>query len=68
VGSFLRPSAGPAVALAIAAVVVGLLGVWVFARLEGGVLDPMAYLLQVHGPLVGLDLLAAGIAAFVGSR
>jgi hypothetical protein len=68
VGSLLRPSTARAISIAVAAVVVGLLGVWGFARLEGGVLDPVGYLLDVHGPLVALDLAVAAIAASVGSR
>ena len=68
IGSFLRPSAVLAITIAVASVVVGLLGVWGFARLEGGVLDPVAYLLEVHGPLVALDVVAAAAGALVGSR
>jgi hypothetical protein len=58
---------GPARAagLAVLAVLAGLLGIWAFGRLEGGVLDPIAYFDAVHGwPLVVLQLLAgAGLAA-----
>ena len=51
--------------VAVATVVAGLVGVWLFGRIEGGVLDPIAYLDEVQGwPLVGLQLLAgAGLAA-----
>ena len=58
---------GPARAagVAILAVAVGLLGIWAFGRVEGGVLDPIAYFDAVQGwPLVVLQLLAgAGLAA-----
>ena len=53
----------------LAAVVVGLLGIWLFGRLEGGVLDPLNYLAQVHGmPLVILELLAGTGLAAAASR
>ncbi|HEY7131951.1 MAG TPA: hypothetical protein VH440_06850 [Candidatus Limnocylindrales bacterium] len=47
------------------AVVAGLLGIWLFGRVEGGVLDPITYLDEVQGwPLVIGQLLAgAGLAA-----
>jgi hypothetical protein len=56
---------GRAALVGLAAVVVGLLGIWLFGRMEGGVLDPIAYLDEVEGPIVvGLSLLAgAGLAA-----
>jgi hypothetical protein len=49
----------------LAAIVVGLLGIWLFGRIEGGVLDPIAYLDEVQGwPLVIAQLVAgAGMAA-----
>ena len=63
--------AGPprATVAAVAAVVIGLLGVWAFGRLEGGDLDPIAYLDAVQGwPLVALQLVAAGGLAAASSR
>lgn len=49
----------------LAAVLLGLAGIWLFGRIEGGVLDPIAYFSEVHGPaLVALELLGgAGLAA-----
>jgi hypothetical protein len=67
-GSMLRPRTGIAVGLAVGSVVVGLLGVWIFSRVEGGVLDPIAYLADVEGPLTPVQLLLAAIAAVAGSR
>ena len=56
---------GRAALVALVAVVVGLLGIWLFGRMEGGVLDPVTYLLEVEGPVVvGLCLVGgAGLAA-----
>ena len=67
-GSTLRPRTAVAVGLAVGSVVVGLLGVWLFSRLEGGVLDPLAYLADVEGPLAPIQLLLAGASAAVSSR
>jgi hypothetical protein len=45
-------------------VVVGLLGIWLFGRWEGGVLNPIDYFAEVQGLVVPLELLAgAGMAA-----
>jgi hypothetical protein len=54
-----------AAAVAIATILLGLAGIWVFGRLEGGVLDPIAYFDAVQGwPLVAIQLVAsAGLAA-----
>jgi hypothetical protein len=68
VGSLLRPRVGAAIALAVGAVVVGLAGVWLFSRVEGGVLDPMTYIAEVHGPLVIVELAVAAIAAALATR
>ena len=67
-GSTLRPRTAMAVGLAVGSVVLGLLGVWLFSRLEGGVLDPLAYLADVEGPLVLIQLLLAAASATAGSR
>ena len=67
-GSMLRPRTGVAVGLAVGSVVVGLLGVWLFSRVEGGVLDPLAYLADVEGPLAPIQLLLAAATAVVSSR
>jgi hypothetical protein len=49
-------------------VVLGLLGIWLFGRWEGGVLDPLEYLAEVQGFVVPLELLAAGGLAAAASR
>lgn len=63
VGSLSRPSLGIAVALAVGSVALGLVGIWLFARLEGGVLGLPDYFAQVQGPLVVIELAVAGLAA-----
>lgn len=67
-GSTLRPRTAVAVGLAVGSVVLGLLGVWLFSRLEGGVLDPLAYLADVEGPLAPMQLLLAAFTAALTSR
>jgi hypothetical protein len=64
VGKLVSPPARAALVGAIA-VVVGLLGIWLFGRVEGGVLDPIAYFDAVQGwPLVAAQLVGgAGMAA-----
>jgi hypothetical protein len=58
-----------AAVVAIVAVALGLLGIWLFGRIEGGVLDPVAYLLEVEGPIVVvLAIVAAGGLAAAASR
>lgn len=44
----------------VVAVLAGFLGIWLFGRLEGGVLDPVTYLIDVEGPLVVLLAFALG--------
>jgi hypothetical protein len=63
-GRLVEPPARAA-AVGLAVVVAGLLAIWLWGRVEGGVLDPIAYLLEVEGPIVVvLSLLAgAGLAA-----
>jgi hypothetical protein len=68
IGAMLRPATAVAVVLAVGSVAVGLLGVWLFARAEGGVLDPLAYFGEVQGPLAPIQILLAAGAAVVGSR
>ena len=57
-----------AVALSIAAVALGQLGLWQYARTEGGVLPPLDYLAAVYGPLVPLQFAAAAIVAWLTAR
>ncbi len=51
--------------VALVAVALGFLGIWLFGRIEGGVLDPIEYLIEVEGPILVVLCLAggAGIAA-----
>ena len=52
-----------AVMLAVVAVALGEIGTWLFARAEGGVLDLVDYLGQVHGVIApAMAVLAAGTA------
>ena len=54
--------------LAAAAVVAGFLIDWSWARVEGGVLDPIAYIEQRYGPLAILVVAAALAAAALRAR
>jgi hypothetical protein len=57
-----------AAVLAGLAVLGGQLGLWLFARYEGGVLGPVDYLAETFGLLVPLELAAAVVAAWWASR
>jgi hypothetical protein len=63
IGSSVRPSLGLAVGLAIGSIVLGLVGIWLVARLEGGVLSLPDYLAQVQGPLVAIEIAVAALVA-----
>jgi hypothetical protein len=67
VGANVR-SSGPAVVLAVASVAVGLVGVWLFAQSEGGVLGLVEYLADVHGPLALIDVAATALVAAGSAR
>ncbi|HET7168149.1 MAG TPA: hypothetical protein VFI69_03030 [Candidatus Limnocylindrales bacterium] len=58
----------PPVMLAIAAVLLGQLGLWLFARTEGGVLGLTDYLGQTFGALVPLQIAFAAVAAWWTAR
>jgi len=66
-GLLVRPPLRAAV-VAFGIVVLGLLGIWLFGRMEGGVLDPIEYFAEVQGFLVPLELLVAGGLAAAASR
>jgi len=68
VGAVLPRRTRAALILALAAVALGQLGLWAYARSEGGVLGPFELLWQVYGGLVPLELLAAAILAWIGAR
>lgn len=57
-----------AVGLALGGVLLGQIGLWLFARTEGGVLPIVDYLGQTFGPLVVLQIVAAGLAAAWAAR
>ncbi|HXI81513.1 MAG TPA: hypothetical protein VNM34_11935 [Verrucomicrobiae bacterium] len=62
-GLFVRPPARAAT-VAVGVVLLGLAGIWLFGRWEGGVLDPIEYFAEVQGILVPFELVvAAGLAA-----
>ena len=54
--------------LAGLAVLGGQLGLWLFARYEGGVLGPVDYLAETFGLLVPLELAFAVVAGWLASR
>jgi hypothetical protein len=56
------------VGVALAAVAGGETGAWLFARSEGGVLGPVDYVAQVHGPLALMDMSLAAAAAWWTAR
>jgi hypothetical protein len=60
--------AGIAAVLAAIGVLGGQLGLWLFARYEGGVLGPVDYLAETFGLLVPLELGFALGAAWLASR
>ncbi len=57
-----------ATSLAAAAVVAGFVVDWAWARVEGGVLDPAAYIEQRYGPLAILIAAAALVVAALRAR
>lgn len=63
-----RPRAVMAAVLAALAVAGGQLGLWLFARYEGGVLGPVDYLAETFGLLVPIELAFAVAAGWLASR
>jgi hypothetical protein len=57
-----------AVALALIAVALGEIGTWLFARAEGGVLELVDYLGQVHGPIAPAMAALAAATAWLSAR
>ena len=67
-GLSVRDRLGMAVALAVVGVVLGQVGLWIYGRIEGGVLGPLDFLAEVYGPLVVLEVAAAAVAAWWTAR
>ncbi len=63
-----RGRMGASVALAVLGVALGQLGLWGYAELEGGALGLIPYLAEVFGFLVPLEVVAAGLAAWIAAR
>ncbi|HEX5824305.1 MAG TPA: hypothetical protein VFY18_07615 [Candidatus Limnocylindrales bacterium] len=62
-GLLVRPPLRAA-AVAVVVVAAGLLGIWLFGRWEGGVMNPIEYFAEIQGIVVPLEFLAAaGMAA-----
>ena len=67
-GRLVSPPAAAA-AVGFTMVALGFLAIWLYGRAEGGVLDPLAYLDEVEGPMVIiLRLLGGGGLAAAASR
>jgi len=67
-GLSVRDRLGTAIALALVGVVLGQVGLWIYGRIEGGVLGPLDFLAEVYGPLVVLQIAAAAVAAWWTAR
>lgn len=57
-----------AAGLAALGVLLGQVGLWLFARAEGGVLAPIDYLAQTFGPLAPMEVLLAAFVAWWRAR
>jgi hypothetical protein len=57
-----------AVGIAVAVVVLGQIGLWLYAGTEGGVLSLPDYLGETFGPLVPLQVVIAAVAAWWAAR
>lgn len=78
IGLVVRTAAGPAVSsdariviallVTIGWFVAAQLGVWVYARSEGGALDLVDYLAQTFGPLVPIQLIVSVLVAWWSAR
>ena len=67
-GALIRRRAVIGGALGAGAIVAGLLLAWGWGRLEGGALDPLAYVNERFGVFAYLEVLAAGAIAWYRSR
>ena len=57
-----------ALAITIGALALGQLGIWLYARSEGGALEVIDYLAQTFGPLVPLQFVVAAAFAWWTAR
>ena len=57
-----------AVALAVGSIVVGIAILWAWSHVEGGVMDPIAYLDERFGPVAYLNVVVAGVVAYLRAR
>ena len=67
VGAVMRPLRGAAVLVALGSMALGLVGIWLFAGIEGGVLGIVEYLADVQGLFVPVELVVAGVLAALAS-
>jgi hypothetical protein len=56
-----------ALVIAIGAIVLAQIGIWLYARSEGGVLELADYLGETFGPLVPLEVALAGVIAVLSA-
>jgi hypothetical protein len=68
VGLTLRTREAPAVTITLLGVLLGQLGIWLFARSEGGVLGLVDYLGQAFGWLVPAQLVVGAVLAWWTAR
>ena len=59
---------GLAVGLTVAAIALAQVGIWQYARAEGGVLPLIDYLAEVFGPLVIAEFVVGAVVAWVAAR
>lgn len=67
-GSAAPARRGAAIAAALLAVVLGLLGAWAWSRLQGGTLDPLDLLARTFGLLAPPIPILAALAAWVTAK
>jgi hypothetical protein len=68
VGRGLRGRGGIAAGLAVLSVAIGYVGIWLFARSEGGVLGLFDYLFEVDGVLPLIAVALAATSAWLAAR
>jgi len=57
-----------AAAIALVAIALAQVGLWLYARTEGGALGPVDYLAETFGILVPLELVAGAVVAWWSAR